>query len=386
MRVYLDNAATTPIHPKVLEKMLPFLKEDFGNASSIHSFGRKGRVVIEEAREIIAGFLNADSGEIYFTSGGTEANNFTVRGIAKAEFKESGRKRIISSRQEHRCVKDSVKELKFEGYDTDYINTLPDGKTDIINSAPLITNDTSLITIIHTSNETGAVNDIKYIAGLLNNKDIYLHTDAVQSFGKTVIDVKELGISALTGSAHKINGPKGTGFAFIKSGTPVSPLIFGGAQERNRRGGTENVAGIAGLAEAVLLAKTSMNENWERVNALKSAMINGFQSIDKAGIQINSNPDSSPYILSVTFDSRFYKNDAEAMLMYLDINGVAVSNGAACSSGTYKPSHVILSMGKPIEDVNGTIRISFSADNNMDEINFALEVFKKMSLKFRRQA
>lgn len=384
MKVYLDHAATTPLHPKVLERMLPFLKEEFGNPSSIHSYGRNAKVAIEETRELIADFINADAGEIYFTSGGTEANNFAVRGIADAEFNESKRNKVISSRMEHSCVKDSLKELNKNGFTIDYLSSQPDGTAAISEINGLTDNQVSLVTLIHTNNETGAVNEISKIHHSINNNNIFIHTDAVQSFGKTRIDVKDLNVHALSASAHKINGPKGIGFSFIKSGTPVTPLIFGGSQERRRRGGTENVAYIAGFAEAVKLAKLGMDENSKKISALKAFMIKGIESIDPEGIIINSTANSSPYILSVTFNGNLYRNDSEAMLIFLDINGVAASNGAACASGTLKPSHVILSMGKNLEDAKGTIRFSFGTGNNMEEISYALEVIKKMSIKFRK--
>jgi cysteine desulfurase len=199
-----------------------------------------------------------------------------------------------------------------------------------------------------------------------------------------MIDVKQLGADSLTGSAHKINGPKGTGFVYVKSGTPVLPLLYGGSQERNRRGGTENVAGIAGFAEAVKLASGSMNANYAHVKKIKELFIEGINSIDKEGLIINSGEDSSPYILSVTFKSDYYKNDSESMLMYLDINGVAASNGSACTSGTIKASHVILAMGYSPEDAAGTLRFSFGSGNNSEEIEFALDVFMKMTEKFKR--
>jgi cysteine desulfurase len=384
MRVYLDHAATTPLHPKVLEKMLPFLKEEFGNPSSIHTYGRNARVAIEEARETIASFINADAGEIYFTSGGTEANNFVVRGIAAAEYEETKRNKIITGKLEHACVKDSIKELSKNGFVIDFLPPQADGTSAISAIDEMLDNNISLVTLIHTNNETGSVNDIALLTQKIKDKDIYLHTDVVQCFGKDKIDVKELNADSLCASAHKINGPKGTGFAYIKSGTPVTPLIRGGSQERNRRGGTENVAGIAGFAEAVRIAKEEMTDNRNKVTGLKNVMLQGITSIDSAGMIINTKPDSSPYILSLTFDSRFYNNDPEAILIFLDINGVAASNGAACSSGTLRPSHVILSMGKSLEDAKGTIRFSFGAQNSIDEINYTLDVLQKMSLKFRK--
>lgn len=386
MKVYLDHAATTPLHPKVLERMLPFLNEEFGNPSSVHSFGKNVRVAIEEARETIASFINADPGEIYFTSGGTEANNFIIRGIAAAELKESGRNKIISTKLEHSSVKDSVKELDLNGFRVEYLAPEQDTTSSPDSIAPLLDDKVSLVSVIDTNNETGARNNIEAVREKIKGKNIFLHTDSVQAFGKFRLNVRESGIQALTASAHKIRGPKGIGIAFIASGTPVSPLILGGSQERKRRGGTENPALIAGFAEAVKIVNIEMEDTFKHVSLLKNGMIEGLNSIDKEGIEINTIPSSSPYILSVTFKSHYYNTDTEAMLMYLDINGVAASSGAACSSGTLKPSHVILASGKSPADAAGTIRFSFGGVNTSDEINYALEVLKKMSGKFRKKS
>ncbi len=384
MKVYFDNAATTPVHPKVFEKMKPFLTEDFGNPSSIHSFGRTVRVAIEEARETVASFINANPSEIYFTSGGTEANNFAVFGIAKTEYVESGRNKIFTSKIEHHCVLDAFQELERNGFDVNWIDVNSDSKVNWQSSAHLIDDKTSLVSLMCINNETGTINPIQEISGQLKHKNIFFHTDAVQSFGKFPIDVKNLGIDSLCGSAHKINGPKGVGFAYVKSGTPLSPLLFGGSQERNRRGGTENVAGIVGFAEAIRIAIESMQSNYDHAKKLKNKFINGFSAIDKDGIIINSVSNSSPYILSVTFKSEYYNNDSESMLIYLDINGVAASNGSACTSGTIKASHVILGMGYSPRDAAGTIRFSFGRQNSEEEADYALEVLNKMAKKFRK--
>ncbi|MEG8947082.1 cysteine desulfurase family protein [Rosettibacter firmus] len=384
MKVYFDNAATTPLHPKVFEKMKPFLTEHYGNPSSIHSFGRKVRVAIEEAREIIADFINAKPGEIYFTSGGTEANNFVISGIVKTEFKESGKRKILTSSAEHHSVLDTFYQLKEDGFLVQMFDIDKNFKIQLDDISKKIDDESSFISIIHINNETGSINPIKEISDIIKNKNIYFHTDAVQSFGKIHIDVNSLGIHALTASAHKINGPKGIGFAYVKSGTPLSPLIHGGSQERNRRGGTENVAGIIGFAEAIKIAKETMNETGEHVKKLKDEFINGIKNLDKDYILINSEKDSSPYILNITFLSEKYKNDAEAMLMFLDINGIAASNGAACTSGTLKPSHVILNSGYKEEDAAGTIRFSFGSQNTLEEVEYTLEVIKKMIQKFRK--
>ncbi|MFA7228367.1 MAG: cysteine desulfurase family protein [Melioribacteraceae bacterium] len=384
MRVYLDNAATTPVHPKVFEKMKPFLTEEFGNPSSIHSFGRVVRVAIEESRETVAGFINADPSEIYFTSGGTEANNFAIFGIAGSEFAESGRNKIISSKIEHHSVLDSVEELNSRGFKNLWLEPDQGFKNYWDSEIRTHAAETALVSLMHINNETGAKNPVENISRFLNKEKIFFHTDAVQSFGKFPLDVKKLGVDSLTGSAHKINGPKGTGFAFVKRGTPISPLLYGGSQERNRRGGTENAAGIVGFAEAVRLAKESMQTNYDHVKKLKGLFETGIKSTEKEGILFNGSDESSPYISSLTFKSGFFNNDSESMLMYLDINGVAASNGSACTSGTIKASHVILAMGYSPEDAAGTLRFSLGSGNKMEEIEFALEVIDKMVRKFRK--
>ena len=384
MTVYFDNAATTPIHPQVFERMKPFFTEYYGNASSIHSFGRKARVAVENAREIVAEFINANPSEIYFTSGGTEANNFSLIGIAKAEKIASKRNHILTSSAEHHSILDTCDELQKSGFNVTKANVDADTQINPDTLNILTSEFTSLVSIIHTNNETGTVNQIEKISQIIKSKGIFFHTDAIQCFGKTSINVQELGIDSLSGSAHKINGPKGTGFSFVKSGTPITPLLIGGSQERNRRGGTENVAGIVGFAEAVKIAKGKIKEAESYVRNIKEKFLSGLLSIDNAGLKINGGINVSPYILSVTFKPEYYRNDSEAMMMFLDINGVAASNGAACTSGTLKPSHVILSAGGSVEDANGTIRFSFGMQNNETEVEYALEVIQKMAIKFRR--
>lgn len=382
MKVYFDNAATTPIHPKVFEKMKHYLTEDFGNPSSIHSFGRNARVAIEEARGIIADFINANESEIYFTSGGTEANNFALTGITKAEFLESGKNKIIVSQADHHSVIDTAEKLKGDGFNVHLCKVNSESDINLNDLKTEIDNNTSLLSVIHVNNETGTINPINKIID--QSKNIYIHTDAIQSFGKISINVKKLRFDSLSASSHKINGPKGAGFLYVKSGTPITPLILGGSQERNRRGGTENVAAIIGFAEAVKLIKNEMSENYEHVKKLREYLLNGLKSIDKDGITINGGNNTIPHILSVTFKSDYYNNDAEAMLIYLDINGIAVSNGAACTSGTLKPSHVMLACGKSIDDANGTIRFSFGSQNSLEEIEYTLQVMDKFTKKFKK--
>ncbi len=384
LKVYFDNAATTKVHPQVFEKIIPFLNEEYGNPSSIHSFGRKVRVAIEEARETAAEFINADPSEIYFVSNGTEANNFPILGIAKTVFSESTKNEIITSTVEHASVLESFEELSKLGFSVKIIDVTNDCVVDQKILQSQISSDTSLVSLIHVNNETGAVNNIEKISEFIRDKDIYLHTDAVQSFGKIDLDVKKMGIHSLSASAHKLHGPKGIGLVYAKAGTPLSPMILGGSQERNRRGGTEFTAGIIGFAEAIQTAKKEMKENFDKVNRLKNYFINGIEQSSLQNYSINCKESPFPFILSITFNSDYYKNDSEAMLMFLDINGIAASNGAACTSGTLKPSHVIMNMGKSKEDASGTIRFSFSAYNTIKEIDYTVEKLELMAKKFRK--
>ena len=377
MQVYFDNASTTKIDSRVLDAMLPFLKENYGNASSIHSFGRKVRVAIESSRELIADFIGAIPSEIYFTSGGTEAINFIINGIAKTNFLESGKNELITSKIEHKAVLDTHKNLEHSGLKTKFVKINNDGHFNIDSLKNNITEKTSLISLMHTNNEIGTVNDIEPIFNHLN-EDQFLFCDCVQAFGKSIIDVNKLKVHALSASAHKIYGPKGIGFAFVKSGTPLSPLIFGGSQERSRRGGTENVAFIVGLAEAVKIAKTEMEENHVLVSKLNANLQKGITQIFGDKISINATENNTPYILSITFKNEYFRNDIDTFLMALDINGVAASQGSACTSGTIKPSHVILGIGESVEDANGTIRFSFNPKNTIQEVDYVLGVLEKL--------
>jgi len=386
MNIYFDNAATTKLHTQVLDAMLPYFSKNFGNPSSVHSFGNKTRVAIETSREIIADFINADPSEIYFTSGGSEANNFCIRGIAKTELNESNRNEIVTTKIEHPSVLKSFEYLQTEGFKTNYLNVNNLFAIDDEQLNNLSASTISFLSVMHINNETGFINDLKKLKSKIED-GIFFHTDAVQSFGKIKIDVKELNIDALSASAHKIYGPKGIGFAYIKNGTPMQPLIFGGGQERNRRAGTENVAAIVGFAEAVKIAKANMDGYYKSVLALKEYFI---EKLNKKIINIsfnhpiNQSVSHSPYILSFTFLPEYYKIDNEAMLMFLDINGIAASNGSACSSGTVKPSHVILASGKSIDYAKGTLRFSFSPNNTFVEVDYTISILEKIANRNKR--
>jgi len=382
MQVYLDNAATTKLHPRVLDKMLPYLKENYGNPSAIHTMGRNTRVAIEESRELIADYINADPSEIYFTSSGTEASNFIINGISQIEFEETGKKSIISSAGDHKATLLCVENLSRHGFKSIILPLKNDFQIDRTFFETIDLNDISLATFVHVNNETGNIYDIKELSRKLNG--VYFHTDAVQSFGKYKLNVKDLGIHSLSASAHKIYGPKGIGLAYIRSQTPMTSLILGGGQERNRRAGTENVAAIVGFAESVRIAIANMNENYIKVKKLNDYFWKGLVSSGIKELIKNSSSENSPYILSITFNPSHYNNESESMLMFLDIHGIAASSGSACASGTLKPSHVILAAGYSEEYSKGTLRFSFSAENTIAQIDYTISILSKLAEKIRK--
>ncbi|MCP5063479.1 MAG: cysteine desulfurase [Ignavibacteriae bacterium] len=382
MKVYFDTASTTKLHPKVLDAMLPYLTDNFGNPSSIHSFGSTAKVAVEDARETIANLINADPSEIYFTGSGSEANNFCIRGIAQTEFLESGRNHIVTSSVEHLSVLNTTKYLEEQNFEVSLVSPNEQFITPLQDIISKINDSTSLLSFIYTNNETGVKTDIKGIRNSIDS-NIFLHTDAVQTFGKFKIDVKEIGVDALSTSAHKIQGPKGIGFAYVKNGTPMNSLIIGGGQERNRRAGTENVAYIVGFAEAAKLAHKNMESNSKVITKLREYFIDKISNLFE-NIIFNQSDDNSPNILSLTFSPFHYSIDPEAMLMIFDINGIAVSSGSACSSGTFKPSHVIVGSDQSLDYAKGTLRFSFSADNTFNEVDYAISVLEKISVKYQK--
>jgi len=382
-KVYFDNAATTQTDERVLEKINNFSREFYGNPSSIHSFGRKVKVMLEEAREICASFINADPSEIYFTSGGTEANNFIVRGISRTINADYNISKVYSTEGEHPSVLESFDYLEQLGIEHSLLK-LNNNSTLNLTELAKIKEEFSFFSVIHTNNETGAKNDLQTIVRKLKKRNAFIHTDAVQAFGKEKIDVQKLNIDALTASAHKIGGTKGIGFAYVKNGTPLSQLIFGGSQERNRRGGTENISGIIGLAEAVKIRAKEMEQDWAHVRSLKNIFSTELKNIFAKDISFNGGENSSPYILSVTFNPEIFKNDTEAILMFFDINGIALSAGSACSSGTLKPSRVIKAARKNEAEAKSTIRISFGKQNTLEEVDYALEVFRKFEKQLKK--
>nr|WP_309099810.1 cysteine desulfurase family protein [Fredinandcohnia onubensis] len=373
--IYLDHAATSPMHPDVVESMLPFMTEAFGNPSSIHFFGRKSRHAVDEARQTIAGSINAKPNEIVFTSGGTEADNLAIIGTA-IKMQEKG-KHIITSAIEHHAVLHTCKHLEKQGFTVTYLPVNEAGIVSVKDLEAALTPETILVTIMFGNNEVGAVQPIKEIGELLQDHQAVFHTDAVQAYGLVDIDVNQYKIDLLSVSAHKINGPKGTGFLFMREGRKLAPLLFGGEQEKKRRAGTENVAGIVGLQTAAQLAKETMSEKNALYQNFKQAFVSVLKEQD-ISFEVNGDLNKSlPHVLNIYFPG----TNVESMLVNLDLAGIAASSGSACTAGSIDPSHVLVAMfGKDSDRIVSSIRFSFGIGNTIEDIKTAaLETAKIVS-------
>ncbi|WP_010678239.1 cysteine desulfurase family protein [Bacillus timonensis] len=364
--IYLDHAATSPMHPDIVESMLPYMTEIFGNPSSIHYFGRKSRHAVDEARQTIATSIHAKPNEIVFTSGGTEADNLAIMGTALA-MQEKG-KHIITSAIEHHAVLHTCEQLEKQGYTVTYLPVNEAGLISVKDVEAALTPETILVTIMFGNNEVGALQPIKEIGELLQKHQAVFHTDAVQAYGLVDIDVNQYNLDLLSVSAHKINGPKGTGFLFMREGKKVAPLLFGGEQEKKRRAGTENVAGIVGLQTAATLAKQTMNEKAALYVDFKKKFISILKEQD-ISFEVNGDLSKSlPHVLNIYFPG----TNVESMLVNLDLSGIAASSGSACTAGSIDPSHVLVAMfGKDSDRITSSIRFSFGLGNTMDEIKTA---------------
>ncbi|MBK9254563.1 MAG: cysteine desulfurase [Saprospiraceae bacterium] len=374
MRIYLDNASTTPVLPEVIELVTKVLTENFGNPSSIHEHGRKAKSIIESSRKIVAKSINASIGEVFFTSSATEANNM----ILKNAVQDLGIKRIISSPTEHHCVLHSLDYLK-KHFNTEiiYLTVDREGSIDYQELENLLKSDDqkSLVSIMHGNNEIGTMTDIIRVGKICLDSNAYFHCDAVQTVGKYPIDVQSAHISFLAGSAHKFHGPKGTGFVFVSNNNILSPFIHGGAQERNMRAGTENISGIAGMSLALDIAIRNMEINRKKTESLKTHF---KQQLSKYlfDISYNGRQDemSMSHVLSVSFPPG---PKADMLVMNLDIAGISASSGSACSAGIEEDSHVLQAIGHDRD--RKTIRFSFSHFNNLEEVDFVVEQLKTMT-------
>ena len=376
-RIYLDHAATTPTDPEVVKAMLPYFTDAFGNPSSIHSFGQEARAAVEEARDRIASLIGARSEEIVFTSGGTEADNFAIKGIAYAT--ENRGNHIITTPIEHHAVMETCKSLERRGFEVTCLPVDSYGLVDPDDVKKAITDNTVLISVMHANNEIGTIEPITEIGRIAQERRVAFHTDAVQTVGHIPVDVNELGVDLLAMSAHKLYGPKGIGALYIRKGTRIAPLLHGGEQERRRRAGTENVAAIVGLGKAAEIAQREMDAKVKRLVSLRDQLIEGLtQQIEH--IHLNGHPTRRlPNNVNVSIEFV----EGESMLLNLDLTGIAASTGSACSSSSLEPSHVLLAMGLSHELSHSSLRFTLGRENDEEDIERVLEVLPMIVAKLR---
>ena len=376
-RVYMDNNATTPVHPEVLEAMMPFFQDQFGNASSIHWAGREVKKYLDEAREKVAGLMNADPEEIVFTGCGTESDNMAIKGVAFTH-QDKGR-HIITSKVEHHAILHTCQFMEKTGYEITHLSVDREGMIDLEELRRVIRPDTVLITIMFANNETGTIFPVKEIGEIAREKGVIFHTDAVQAVGKIPVDLKKLPVDILSLSGHKLNTPKGIGAQFIRQGTRLSPLIHGGAQERNRRAGTENIPYIIGLGKACEIAQRDFQKRHEHLRGLRDRLQEGiFRTIPH--VELNGHPTKR---LPNTLNMSFFYVEGESLLLNLDLEGIAVSSGSACTSGSLDPSHVLLAMGKSPLLAQSALRFSLGWANTEEEVDYVLEVLPRVINRLR---
>jgi len=376
-RIYLDYAATTPTDKRVVEAMTPYFGEIFGNASSIHGFGREAKAALENCRADLAGLIGARESEIFFTSGGTESDNSALFGIA-SKFSSSGKKNLVISSIEHHAIFHAAESLKKNGFD---ITTVPVDSKGFIFPDELeraISDKTFMVSIIHVNNETGTIQNLQELTKVAHNKGVLFHTDAVQAFCKTKFDVRELDVDLASFTAHKIYGPKGIGALYVKRGIDIEPILYGGAQERNRRPGTESIPLIVGFAKAARLCAEEFESEKIRLSKLNQ-ILRGKILADVPGAIFNSPEENSvPNILSVSIDSSEVEIDGEAVIINMDLEGIAVTSGSACSSGSLQPSHVIKALGRDDKTTMATVRFSCGRFTTEEEISIASDTFAKI--------
>lgn len=372
--VYFDHAATTPVAKEVLDEMLPFFNDQFGNADAAHQVGRNCKVAVEDAREKIARLIGAEPSEIIFTSGGTESDNAAIKGMFDA-LSGAGKTEIITSPIEHHAVIHPAQALKRRGATVTYLEPDSNGVIHPEQVAEAISDNTAVVSLMHVNNEIGSINPIREISAICRENGVPFHSDTVQSVGKLPVDADELGVSALSISAHKLYGPKGVGVLYVKNGTPWIPWLQGGSQERRRRGGTSNVPGIVGMAKALELSIQNMESQTAHYQNLRKIVLEGLE--DRFGDRFTINGPligGVPHILNIGFKTDKADGlDGEMLLLNLDIEGICVSNGSACTSGAMEPSHVLQGIGQNEAISNSSIRISFGRDNTPEEIDLFLD-------------
>jgi cysteine desulfurase len=378
MRIYFDHNATTPVEPAVADAMLGALKDEFGNPSSVHHYGQRAKAAIDGARSAVASLIAADPSEIVFTSGGTESDNFAIRGVAEA-LEVTGRRHLIASGIEHEAVLNTLKALARRGWT---VTLLPVDQSGIVSPDALrdaLTDTTALVSIMHANNEIGTVQPIAQLSAMARARSAVFHTDAVQSAGKIPVDVRALGVDLLSLSAHKFYGPKGVGVLWIRRGTRLTPFMTGGKHERNRRAGTENVAGIVGLGVAADIAARKLQEEAVRVGRLRDRLEAGILAAVPGTAVNGAREPRVPNTTNISFD----RVEAESLLIALDLEGVAVSTGSACSSGTLEPSHVLKAMGLPVHRTQNSIRFSLGASNTEEQVDRVIEMLPRIVQKLR---
>ncbi|MBR4949380.1 MAG: cysteine desulfurase NifS [Clostridia bacterium] len=378
--VYADNAATTKMDKDVFEIMIKSLEEDYGNPSSIYKKGRDAKVLIEKARKQVADGIGAKESEIIFTSGGSESDNYAIKGIAKAKANKG--KHIISSKIEHHAVLHTLEALSKEGYEITYLDVLENGIIDIEELKKAIREDTILITIMFANNEIGTIQPVEEIGKIARENKIIFHTDAVQAVGHVKVDVNEMNIDMLSMSAHKFGGPKGVGALYIKSGIKPENFIFGGAQERGKRAGTENTASIIAMGAAIEKITSEMEKNTIKVQAMRDKLIDTI--LEKIPYtRLNGDREKRlPGNVNISF--RFI--EGESLLLMLDLKGICASSGSACTSGSLDPSHVLLSIGLPHEIAHGSLRLSINHENTMEDVEYILEVLPQVVERLREMS
>ena len=376
----MDHSATSPVDPEVFEAMKPYFIDSFGNASTLYSLGREGKMAMEAARAEVASIIGADPKEIIFTSGGTESDNLAIKGTAY-KFKDKGN-HIITSNIEHPAVDETCKYLEKKGFKLTYLPVGTDGIVKIKDLEDAITDDTILITIMHANNEIGTIQPIEEIGAIAREKGIYFHTDAVQTVGKIPVDVEKLNVDLLSLSSHKLYGPKGVGALYIKKGIRIEPLLHGGGHERGIRPGTENVPGIVGLGKACSIANEHLERDAQKLTTLRNRLIDGvLESNEESylnGDRIKRLPNNANF--------RFTGIEGESLILHLDSKGIAASTGSACSSTKLEASHVLTAIGLEQQDAHGSLRISLGRENTEEDIDYAITAIKEVVAQLRKMS
>ncbi len=380
-QIYLDHNATTPVRKEVLEAMMPYFSEDYGNASSVYSMGQKARQAVDGAREVIGNALGTEAADIIFTSGGTESDNFAIKGIAMANLNRG--RHVITSNAEHLAVLESCRFIEKElGFDVTYLPVDKYGLIDINKLKEAVRKDTILISIMLANNETGTIQPVKEIAKIARENKIYFHTDAVQALGKLPIDVEDMGIDMCSFSGHKVYGPKGIGAMYLRKGVKIAPFQHGGHHEKSKRAGTENVPGIVGFAKAVEIAHRDIKKNDAYLKRLTKKMWDGLNKALKE-IYLNGHPENR---LSSTLNISFRYIEGESMVLNFDMKGISASTGSACTSGSLEPSHVLTAMAVPPEMAQGSVRFSFGYENTEADVDYCLAEIPPIVERLRKMS